>query len=172
MFPPDRPPPGVFASPDGLEVAQPVSLMEWFFAYYDQARSMCPVQFIAHPGDLVFVPSQWWHCVLNLEFAVAVTQNYIAESNLAKALDMMKRRPHLVSGIPASRDKERLYDEFVEALTKSQHGGIQELLKETLTNLQREKKVRAATPVRKHLQWKRMKSSEDATPGAFKFAFF
>ena len=132
MFPPEQAPPGVFASPDGLEVAQPVSLMEWFLNYYDEARKLNPVQFIANPGDLVFVPSQWWHCVLNLDLSVAVTQNYIAESNLARSLKMMKHDSHLVSGIPASREKEKLYDEFVSSLSVAKREETRSLLQRTL----------------------------------------
>ena len=33
------------------------------------------VEFIQEPGDTVFVPAGWWHCVVNLEFSFAVTEN-------------------------------------------------------------------------------------------------
>lgn len=33
------------------------------------------------PGDVIFVPSDWWHGVLNLEDTVAVTQNYVGLDN-------------------------------------------------------------------------------------------
>lgn len=33
------------------------------------------------PGDVIFVPSQWWHGVLNLEDTVGVTQNYCGYDN-------------------------------------------------------------------------------------------
>ena len=38
LFPPGCPPPGVYPSEAGDEVTQPVSLMEWYFNYYQQAQ--------------------------------------------------------------------------------------------------------------------------------------
>jgi histone arginine demethylase JMJD6 len=37
---------------------------------------------IQGPGDLIFVPGQWWHGVLNLTDTVAVTHNYCGRDNL------------------------------------------------------------------------------------------
>ena len=36
---------------------------------------------IQGPGDLIFVPGQWWHGVLNLTDTVAVTHNYCGRDN-------------------------------------------------------------------------------------------
>jgi len=33
------------------------------------------------PGDIIFVPGDWWHGVLNIEDCVAVTQNYCGPDN-------------------------------------------------------------------------------------------
>lgn len=69
MIIPGQVPPGVFPSEDGSEVTSPVSLAEWFVHYYPKLAELerPPVEFVAKAGELVFVPSGWWHCVLNIE---------------------------------------------------------------------------------------------------------
>ena len=103
MLPPwGPPPPGVFPSADGGSVAQPVSLIEWFLEFYKEARKHRErelIEFVADVGDLVFVPSGWWHAVLNLEESFAVTQNYISKSNLARAIRFFEQKPDQISGL-------------------------------------------------------------------------
>lgn len=50
-------------------------------------------------GDLVFVPSGWWHVVLNVTDTVALTQNFVTENNLKTVLDFCKGKPDQVSGM-------------------------------------------------------------------------
>ena len=50
-------------------MATPVSLMEWFLNFWDQAMEgpVQPLQGTVGPGEVIFVPSGWWHLAINLE---------------------------------------------------------------------------------------------------------
>jgi hypothetical protein len=45
----------------------------------------------------MFVPRGWWHCVLNVEDTVAVTQNYVSDCNLADVLQFLRIKGEQVS---------------------------------------------------------------------------
>eukprot|EP01018_Ginkgo_biloba_P024962 Gb_23638 [translate_table: standard] len=80
LFPPDVVPPGVHPSPDGAEVAAPVSITEWFMNFYGETRrwQKRPIECICKAGEVLFVPNGWWHLVINLEDSIAITQNYVS----------------------------------------------------------------------------------------------
>lgn len=46
----------------------------------------------------MFVPSGWWHCVLNLEDTVAVTQNFISLANWEAAVEFLAKGGSCVFG--------------------------------------------------------------------------
>lgn len=60
---------GVHASQDGASVATPVSIMEWFLDFWEEVEqgAVQPLQGTVGPGEVLFVPSGWWHLALNLE---------------------------------------------------------------------------------------------------------
>jgi hypothetical protein len=46
-------------------------------------------EFFPLAGEVMFVPSLWHHCVLNLSDTVAVTHNYASRTNLAVCRSML-----------------------------------------------------------------------------------
>jgi len=69
----------------GGEAAHPYSADEWFRMIYPRlgegAAGGVPTfkkrwEVTQCAGEIVYVPKNWWHAVLNLELTVAVTQNF------------------------------------------------------------------------------------------------
>lgn len=111
------PPAGVFPSKDGDSVAQPISLREWFLEFYDATRRTRAdlIQFIANPGEIVFVPSGTWHCVINLDESFAVTQNYVSETTLSRTMSFLENKTDQISGIVEAR-RSTFAAEFLKSL--------------------------------------------------------
>ncbi|KAF3781067.1 F-box protein [Nymphaea thermarum] len=85
LYPPGRVPLGVTVhvnEEDGdVNIETPSSLQWWLEFYPLLAEHEKPLECTQLPGETIFVPSGWWHCVLNLENSVAVTQNFVNASN-------------------------------------------------------------------------------------------
>ncbi|PQM35825.1 F-box protein [Prunus yedoensis var. nudiflora] len=160
LFPPDVVPPGVHPSPDGAEVACPVSIIEWFMNFYGATKTWKrkPIECICKAGEMIFVPQGWWHLVINLEESVAITQNYVSRRNLLNVLDFLKR-PNASTLVSGTRDRVNLYDKFKSAIEASFPGTI-----DHLTQKAEEKKAQQKKPS----FWD---SVTDSKAGAFKFSF-
>lgn len=76
------------------------ALMTRFSKFYGAVKDadVRPYECIVEAGEVIFVPSGWWHVVINVEESIAVTQNYVGESNLVKCLDFCTQKRDQVSG--------------------------------------------------------------------------
>lgn len=134
FYPPGEPPPGIFPSADGDEVALPLSVGEWIIQFWkehmEQYRKRSvgqrPMECTTHPGDVVFVPHGWWHSVINLDDSnIAITHNYISPSNLGNALKFFLEKQNHISGC---RDRnESIKPEFI-------HGALVKVLRKNEPN--------------------------------------
>mmetsp|Transcript_85258 Transcript_85258/g.156339 ORF Transcript_85258/g.156339 Transcript_85258/m.156339 type:complete len:373 (+) Transcript_85258:3-1121(+) len=111
LFPPSARPPCLEWLPDGSFVAPGAAM--WFQSLDDDAVAACRQQGCLEveqgPGDLLFVPSGWWHCVANLEVTVAYTQNVITSANHGRAVTALERLDPEAAALlrAASADKSR-----------------------------------------------------------------
>ncbi|KAF8284228.1 hypothetical protein C4B63_2g511 [Trypanosoma cruzi] len=115
LFPPGCTPAGVFPAEDMSEVTTSVSLSEWLLNYYDASVEQwrgVGYECICEPGDIMFIPCGWWHFVINLEDSVAITQNYVSESNLLRVMKFLFAMKSSISGI--DEDAEDVTSEMVE----------------------------------------------------------
>lgn len=160
LFPPDMVPPGVHPSPDGAEVACPVSIVEWFMNFYGATKNWekKPIECICKAGEVIFVPNGWWHLVINLEESIAITQNYVSRRNLLNILDFLKK-PNASELVSGTRDRINLYEKFKNAIEASFPGTINELTLKAEEKKAQQKKLSF---------WD---SVTDSNAGAFKFSF-
>lgn len=81
LYPPHVTPPGVRLRKEGggvtgVDLSVQMTALRWFLEVYPglSAEDRPHLEFVQQPGEVVYVPGGWWHCVLNLTTAVAVTQ--------------------------------------------------------------------------------------------------
>lgn len=121
MFPPNIHPPGVYVSEDQSEVTSPLSIAEWLVGFHEHARRTPGCQEgMCREGEVIYVPSGWWHLAINLSETIAITQNFVPKSHLRNVLDFLGSRPEQVTGFskdiqdPYSLFKQKMQERFPE----------------------------------------------------------
>jgi ribosomal protein L16 Arg81 hydroxylase len=73
-------------------------------------------------GEMMYVPQNWWHSVLNLDDSLAITQNFVDLHNLKDVLKFCKYKSDQVSGY-----KGELHKDFVKVLKEKEPGIVDKL---------------------------------------------
>jgi hypothetical protein len=130
--PSSPPPPGVYVSEDQSEVTTPLSIAEWLLSFHAEARKTpgC-IEGVCNEGEVLHVPSGWWHLVINVKASIAITQNFVPEAHLTSVLEFLKDKRDQVSGF--KKDVENPYGLFLERMGEEHP----ELLAKAMAELKR-----------------------------------
>ena len=176
MFPSgsrDPPPPGVFVSADQSEVTSPLSIAEWLISFHAEARTTpgC-IEGICEEGEVLHVPSGWWHLVVNLKPSIAITQNFVPEAHLKEVFMFLRDKADQVSGFKSSvLDPFALFKKNLQ----DQHPNLLQSILNKLRRNENGKRTRWAELVHGHAD-KKTKSSGESNhvseeSKGFSFAF-
>jgi hypothetical protein len=70
------------------------------FALFDRATAY---ECVIEPGELLFMPPNWWHCVRALDKSITVSHNFFNDVNFNQHLaNIIRQLPKLVEGLAKS----------------------------------------------------------------------
>jgi hypothetical protein len=155
-------PPGVIVSEDQSEITSPLSIAEYLLTFHELARQTpgCK-EGICYAGEVLHVPSGWFHLVLNIEDSLALTQNFVPRKKLPDVLGFLRDQRGEVSGF-----KEDVCDTAYELFVEKLQEEYPDILAEGLAEL--EKKAKG-----KRGKWEELTKAgvEEEEAGGFNFGF-
>ncbi|KAL9082708.1 MAG: hypothetical protein Q9165_008807 [Trypethelium subeluteriae] len=161
MFPSSSslpPPPGVYVSSDQSEVTSPLSIAEWLLGFHAEARATTGcVEGICRAGEVLHVPSGYYHLVVNLEPSIAITQNFVPVSKLGEVLEFLRTKPDQISGF--SKDVQDPFVLFSQKL-EEQYPGLAEV----------HANDKSSNGIKK-TAWQAAVKKQDEQDGGFSFGF-
>jgi hypothetical protein len=100
LYPPEMIPPGVDEELIDSDYYASDDALDWYRNRFPTlVGGARPIECLVFPGETLFIPSGWWHCVLNIGLTVAITQNlcshvtfpWVAEDISTKAGKNLRR---------------------------------------------------------------------------------
>lgn len=130
---------------------RPESVIEWFVDFYGSLKNISPrpLECVTKPGELLFIPSGWWHSALNLEPSVAFTQNFVSPQNVSRVNRFLK-----------VKKKRELYELFHKSL-RQEFPEIEEKLKKQEETYDEEESQSAILESKSSSFWKNLTKDQD-----------
>lgn len=121
LYPPGCVPPGVEQEQDSdgetsYDAPEPMKYMLNEYRPDRAAAGVRPIECIQEAGEVIFVPSGWWHMVLNVTDTIAVTQNFMNAANFTQVYaDVRKDSKKMKKRLKKKLKKKRpeVYQRFL-----------------------------------------------------------
>lgn len=164
-------PPGVFVSSDESSVTSPLSIPEYFHSFHAAARasSGC-VEGICRAGEVLHVPSGWFHLVLNIDESLAITQNFVPRGHLCRVLGFLRDQRAAVSGFDWEKVGGDPFGAFVTGLRRGAPDVLEEAMGE-LESVDADKKETRKMTAWEKVKQKDMDEEKSDRKGSFSFGF-
>ena len=90
FYPPEVIPPGVDEDLIHTEYYASDDTMDWYRKTYPTLKpEELPIEVLVQRGDVLFIPSGWWHQVMNIGHTIAVTQNFCSTVTFPRVAEDM-----------------------------------------------------------------------------------